>query len=246
MNRPTPDERTRQLIAEFIDGEPSETVAAELNQHLMSFPQHTGQVVDQLLLDSLLMEELGSESLTALVDLVANESDSGVKSRTAGVTTGMLRLPRGPRRLWQSLGGVAVVTAVVLAFVIGRWESTALASAATVVRAAIETHAEHVERVYIVQTDRSATGQAGFSPPRDVRVATQGSRFYVEMNRGERQWFWGLNADGAIWLTLGPHRAIVVDQDECGVPLQYISDLYTLELETLLNNFLKHCRLKRS
>lgn len=242
-HQPTPDERTRRLIAEFIDGELSASDAAELNQLLKSDRQQAEQVVDQLLLDSLLSEELGSNSLTALVDLVANEPYSGGQSQAATASTGAFRLPRGSRRLWQSLGGVAVAAALLVAFLVGRWENSALASAATVVRAAMETHAEPVERVYIVQTVRSAPGEAGFHPPREVRVATQGDRFYVEMNRGERQWIWGLDGNGAIWLILGPRRAIVVDPDECGVPLQYISNLYTLNLESLLQNFLKHCTL---
>ncbi len=245
-HQPTPDERTRRLIAELIDGELSVTDAAELNQHLKSDPKQAEQVVDQLLLDSLLSEELGSESLTALVDLVSNDTTSGGTSQSAKSPTSVLRFPRSKRRLWQSLGGAAVVAAIVVAFVMGRWESTALADAATVVRAAMVTHAEPVERVYIVQTERSATGDAGFNPPRDVRVATQGDRFYVEMNQGERRWYWGLDADGAIWLTMGPRRAIVVDQDECGLPLQYISNLYTLNLESLLQNFLKHCTLSHA
>jgi hypothetical protein len=133
-----------------------------------------------------------------------------------------------------------------VAFIVGRWESSAFAHAATIVRAAVETHAAPIERVYLVEVERSSNMPVEFSPVREVRVATQGDRFYVEMNRGQRQWFWGRDVAGAIWLTVGPRRAIVVEQDELGAPLQYISDLYTLNLETLLNNFLKHCRLDRS
>lgn len=237
-----PDERTRRLIAEFIDGELSATDISELNQLLQSDPKQTEQVVEQLILDSLLTEELGAESLTALVDLVSNDQMSDVASQSAKPFTSILRYPSGTRRFWQSLGGVAIVASVVVAFAMGRWENSALANAATVVKAAIETHSEPIERVYMVQTER-ATGDTGLNAPRDVRVATQGDRFYVEMNRGERRWYWGLDADGAIWLTLGPRRAIVVDQEECGVPLQYISNLYTLNLESLLQNFLKRCTL---
>jgi hypothetical protein len=240
--QPAADERTRQLIAEFIDGELSAADAAELSRLMKTDPRHAEQVVDQLLLDSLLSEELGSESLTALVDLVADAPPRGARLQAAA-STGVFRLPRGSRRFWQSLGGVAVVAALMAAFLLGRWESSALANAATIVEAAREIHAAPVERIYIVRTERSATGDAGFPIPRDVRVATQGDRFYVEMNHGERRWFWGLDANGAIWLTLGPRRAIIVDQEECGAPLQYISHLYTLNLESLLQNFLKHCTL---
>lgn len=241
---PSPDERTRRLIVEIIDGDFSATDAAELNELLRSDPRQAEQVVEQLLLDSLLSEELGSESLTALVDLVVSEPSGGAKPPVVAASTGRFRLPRGSRRLWQSLGGLAVVVALLLSFLMGRWENNALANAATVVQAAMQTHAEPIERVYVVQTERPTTGDAGLgNPPRDVRVATQGDRFYVEMNRGERRWVWGLDAQGAIWLTLGPRRAIVVDQDECGLPLQYISHLYTLNFESLLQNCLKHCTL---
>lgn len=99
---------------------------------------------------------------------------------------------------------------------------------------AVEAHVEPVERVDIVQSERPAAMEPELNPPRDVRVATQGDRFYVEMNRGERRWYRGLAADGAIWLTLGPRRAIVVDPDECGPPLQYFSHLYTLNPDTPL------------
>lgn len=47
-------------------------------------------------------------------------------------------------------------------------------------------------------------------------------------------------------MTLGPRRAVVVNPDEIGVPLPYLGDLYTLNVETLLQNFLKHCRLEMS
>ena len=67
-------EQTTRLISELIDGEPSSADMADLNQLLRTAPKNAEQVVDQLLLDSLLSEEFGSESLTALVDLVGEQS----------------------------------------------------------------------------------------------------------------------------------------------------------------------------
>jgi hypothetical protein len=243
-HEPNAGERTRQLIAAFIDGELSATDAAELNQLLKSDSKHAEQVVDQLLLDSLLSEELGSESLTALVDLVGNDPETTATTPSAMSTTSVLRFPRGTRRLWQSLGGAAIVAAIVVAFVMGRWENSALANAATIVRAAMETHTEPVERVYIVQTEPSTNGDVGFKSPRDVRVVTQGDRFYVAMNRGEHRWFWGRDANGATWMTLGPRRALRIDPDETGPALAYISDLYSLNLESVLDNALRHCEIE--
>jgi hypothetical protein len=129
---------------------------------------------------------------------------------------------------------------------IGRWQGSALASPTRLVRAAIETHREPVERVYLVQIESKEPPEPGFNPPRDVRIATQGDRFWVEMNPRARRWVWGRDADGAIWITLGPQRAMRIEPDEIGPSLQSLSNVFSLELKTLLNNVLKHCRLKRS
>lgn len=245
-------ERFEELLSRFVDGTLSGMEFSALQTFLCADAVRRERFVNQMLLDSLLAEEIGTESVTALVDLV---SDSGAmpvipaSSSSAEVALALSAIAE-PRRagpgwkLWGWLSAAALVA--VVAFSVGRWESSAFANAATIVRAAVETHATSIERVYLVEVERSADVPAELTPVREVRVATQGDRFYVEMNRGQRQWYWGRDAAGEIWLTVGPRRAIVVEPDELGVPLQYISDLYTLRLETLLNNFLKHCRLDRS
>lgn len=81
--------------------------------------------------------------------------------------------------------------------------------------------------------------------PRNVRVATQGDRFWVQM-QAQRDWVWGRDERGAVWITLGNNRAVVVHPEEMGLPLRYIGDLYTLNLETLLASFLRYCRLELS
>ncbi|MFM7074197.1 MAG: hypothetical protein ACKO38_20610, partial [Planctomycetota bacterium] len=50
--------------------------------------------------------------------------------------------------------------------------------------------------------------------------------------------------DGSIWITLGARRAIVIDHAEWGPALHHISSLYTLNVETLLNDLLKYCELR--
>jgi hypothetical protein len=243
--------RFEELQSRLIDGTLSVEEFAEFQVLLSEHAGRREQLVNLLMLDSLLSEEIGAESVTALVDLV---SDSGAMP-IAPVSTSLTDVePASPigtetrkaRSAWKALGWLSAAALVALvAFTVGRWENSAYASAATIVRAVMETHAAPVERVYLVEVERSSDLPAEFTPVREVRVATQGDRFYVEMNRGQRQWFWGRDAAGAIWLTVGPRRAIVIAEDELGVPLQSISDLYTLKLETLLNNFLKHCRLDR-
>lgn len=247
-------DRVRQLVSQYVDGDLSNDDAAELNQLLRSEPSHAESVVDHLLLDSLLSEELGSESLGALVDLVAapqSSPDRPPRPEASGQFPWLVRRRRlfCRRRLKIPITAVTTVAAAVLvAFVVGRWENRDQASAASNLRAAIETHARPVERVYLVQLDQQSADNsridAEFEPPRQVRVTTQGDRFYAEMDYGDRRWIWGRDLDGAMWLTVGPQQAIIVEQHELGIQLQRISNLYTLNLETLLTDVLQRCRLQ--
>ena len=141
---------------------------------------------------------------------------------------------------WLVAAASLVVVSVIL---IGRWEKPAFADATKVVQAvALRTHSQPVERVYLVDVDRDEFTEAGFTVPRNVRVATQGDRFWVEVNRGEKRWAWGRDRDDAIWLTLGPRRAMRIERDEMGRPLQCIGDIYSLELESLLRDVLRVSR----
>ena len=83
-------------------------------------------------------------------------------------------------------------------------------------------------------------------PSREVRLWTQGHRFWVEVDGGERRWVWGRTADGAVWTTLGPRLAVEIGPSELGRPLQYMADLYSLELESLLKTILRRCQLERT
>ena len=140
----------------------------------------------------------------------------------------------------------ATAAALLIAFIVGHMDTTAYANATTLVRAAILTHSEPVERCYVVTVDRENENRLEFTPPRDVRLWTQGNQFWVEVDRGERRWAWGRNADGAVWTTLGPRRAVQIEPDELGRPLKYMTDLYALELESLLQTILHRYRLEHT
>ncbi len=248
-----PTQRVKRLISQFLDGGLSSDDRGELKQLVESDPSRLELVADQLLLDSLLTEELGVESMTALVDLVSDTEVPTVAGSTFSTATtrsaawlGNWRKNFAVRLLKPAGWFIAVSAMVLLAFVVGRWENSAFADASSLVRAAMVTHAEPIERVYVVEVERAETSLQGFAPPRDVRVMTQGDRFWVEMSRGEKRWVWGQDADNALWLTLGPRRALRIERDELGVPMQYISDIYSLNLETLLDNVLQHFQVSYS
>ncbi len=243
-----PAERTHVLVSQLIDGQLSAEEAVELNALVRSDAGHLERAVDQLLLDSLLTEELGTEPLTALVDLVAVPAAlDDAKAPAERTASWQAWFGRTSRRLWKPAGWfVAAAVVLVAVFLIGRWQSTALASPSSLVRAAIETHRKPVERVYVVTVEPNLSSAPGGTAPRDVRIATQGDRFWLEMTRGDTRWVWGRDLDGAIWLTVASKWALRIEREEIGPSLQAVSDVYCLELDTLLKNVLKHCRLKRS
>ena len=134
-------QRQKEIVARLIDGDgdPADEVSAELADLLRDSPADRETLVEQLLLDSLLRDELGSESLSALVDVVADgepgsqvraaETQATDDARSAAITgmngmtgmTGMTSLtgrsrprhspPRANARRWHTLGwaGAAVV-----------------------------------------------------------------------------------------------------------------------------------------
>jgi hypothetical protein len=239
-----------ELMSKMLDDAISDEENIELHDLLDSDLSLRSQLVDHLLLDTLLEENLGQEPLTALVDLVGDSASTLTspapvlaKERTHVESSTTLT-----GRRWPWMSGWLVLAAsllVVVSLFTLQGNREAFASASQIVQAAMHTHAAPIERIYVVEVKRGDSNKAKFELPRDVLVATQGDRFWVQM-RGYRDWAWGRNDQGAHWMTLGPHRAVVVNPDEMGVSLRYIGDLYTLNLETLLQNFLKHCRLEMS
>lgn len=240
----TVDPRFAQLLSELLDDADARSAAQGLSELIAEDPALRAQLVDQLLLDVLLQEQLGQEPLIALVDSMAHnaslpEAPASVRPTPPSVAAAR---PWWGRLRW--LGAVVVLAAMVGWFF---WQNQqqAMASAAELVQAAMHTHAAAVERIYLVEVRRGAPAEELVELPQNVRVATQGDRFWVQM-QAQRDWVWGRDERGAVWITLGNNRAVVVHPEEMGLPLRYIGDLYTLNLETLLASFLRYCRLELS
>ncbi len=150
------------------------------------------------------------------------------------------------QRSWtRSVWLAAAAATVLLAFVVGRLGPPAHAEASVLVRAALATHAGPVERCYTVTVERDAEIQEEQPHFRNVRIWTQGDRFWVDIG-GQRAWKWGRSSSDAIWITLRRHHALEIEAEEIGPPLRQIADLYSLHLETLLKNVLNHFELDHS
>ena len=68
-------ERRKQLLIELVDGQPGQEQLAELQHWMNSDPDRIDEVVDHLLLDSLLQEALGADAVASLVDIVTESGE---------------------------------------------------------------------------------------------------------------------------------------------------------------------------
>ncbi|MGF1582040.1 MAG: hypothetical protein ACFCD0_22160 [Gemmataceae bacterium] len=281
---PNHDSDVTQLLSQLIDGELSSEAQERLITLLGEDDRHAKQLVDHVLLDSLLAEEIGPESLIELVDhfpvsgsvfattvrhenlhdlsarefvdeKVATYSEktdaSAVGESTKDFATGGVtshdQTTAPSQSPWKSrflaLLSITALTVVVL-LLVGRWNQPAYASPSAVVRAAIDTHGQPIERIYLVDVKQEPSLASAVA--QDARIATQGNRFWVEMKHSRKRWAWGQNPDGAIWLVLGRHRSIHLGSEEVGEPLKQIAEIYSLRLESLLQEVLRDFDLKQT
>jgi hypothetical protein len=246
-NRYSQEDRAGYLISQLVDGEPSREALDELNELVLSGTSSTILVVDHLILDSLLSEDLSRDSLATLIDLVADSevTDASLNSDTDAVRPKARLAPNGRRRRtsWylHTASWIVAVAALILvvAIIARRTQKEAFADATRIVQAAVYAHAEPVERVYAVKVERHDSPSPDFVLPRDVRVSTFGNRFWVEIMSVRGHLCFGRGEDGEIWVALGQWRGMRIEPDEVGPMLQDIADLYSLNLESLLQGVLE-------
>lgn len=251
--RPTQEDRTGYLISQVVDGEPSREDLDELNELVLSNASCASLVVDHLILDALLSDDLSRDSLATLIDLVTDPEDSaaGLNSDTGEPRRKVGLAPSGSRRRasWylRSASWIAAIAALIMvvAMIAGRMEKEAFADATQIVQAAVYAHAEPVERVYAVNVERHDPPSPDLVLPRDVRVSTLGNRFWVEIVSPRGHLCFGRGEDGEIWVALGRWRGMRIEPDEVGPMLQDIADLYSLNLESLLQGVLEGHELDR-
>ena len=252
-DRQSPKDRTGYLISQLVDGEPSREALDELNELVLSDTSSASLVVDHLILDSLLNEDLSRDSLATLIDFVADpEVTAGsLNSDTDAVHRKTRLTPNGRRRptSWhlRSVSWIVAAAAVILlvVIVVGRTEKEAYADAMQIVQAAVHAHAEPVERVYVVNVERHDSSAVPSALPKDVRVATLGNRFWVEIRSLRGHLCFGRGEGGEIWVALGQWRGMRIEPDEVGPMLKDIADLYSLNLESLLQCVLEGHELER-
>ena len=155
-------ERLKLLASQLIDGQLTTDESRELNSLMQADGRNLENVVDHLLLHSLLSDDLGSESLSALVDLVADGPVVSDKTKSRKAVAGMLR--------WF---GVTVATACSLLlgtmFVWHMLGQTTASAAVTELNRIIAVTTKPGDRTYQITVEEAISpqrrGQRAESPP---------------------------------------------------------------------------------
>lgn len=154
-------------------------------------------------------------------------------------------------RAWRSRWSLGLLTAaaVLLAFLGGLQWSPSRASAAVILREAQKVHLLPVDRCYLVEVRYGTAWQGEEVPPpppdRVCRLWTRGDRFWMESLQSKIPWAWGRDEKGGFWMAAGLHRGIRIERDEMPRWLESISDVQSMQLETLLNDVLTHFSIER-
>lgn len=157
--------------------------------------------------------------------------------------------PRRGRTVRRWLVGLAAAAVALLAF-LGGWSiGPGRASAEAVVRGASKAHALPVDRCYHVEarlTHESPDERFPLlSQVRVTRLWTRGDRFWMESAAGPRQWKWGRDEQGTLWIALSRNQGIRFDGQEPPEQLATACEVLGLKVETLLDQVLHRTRLTR-
>lgn len=152
-------------------------------------------------------------------------------------------------RKYQRIGLAAGIAAAVTLAFLGGWHFGPIqASAMELVQEVKRVHNLPLERCYVVEFERVA-GDDARTPLEmargQVRVWTRGDRFWVEMQQpgNDPALVWGRAEDGALWAVLDAHRGVRIAADQAPQRLALVADVYSLNVDTLLDDVLHDCTL---
>ena len=164
---------------------------------------------------------------------------------------GVEQKPRTAWRVGGYLGGVAVAAGLAFLLFGGLfYAKPGPASAETLVRDAQQVHHQPVDRCYLVEVRRESDSleesRRVTAQSQTTRLWTRGDRFWIESTNPQSRWAWGRDERGGVWLAFGAvTRGVRLDPDEVPRSLEQASDLYSMQLETLLSNIRRDFTLTR-
>ncbi|WP_013630080.1 hypothetical protein [Rubinisphaera brasiliensis] len=219
-----------ELMQKMADGRADETDARQLSGLLRDHPAFRDEYLAFMATHAALCWEFRDGDGLREVEI---ETRSDAQAGSIGHTKTWHALRRVDFRWFTAAAALAIV-----AFFIGRMESPAFANASRIVKAALHSHAEPVEREYIVEVVWEDPEIAESIPSKDIRVATWRDRFWIQVT-GRRRFAFGQESAGTTWIALGSSQGIRIAEDELGPILNDVVDLYSLRLESMLQGVLK-------
>ncbi len=200
-------------------------------------PQPSGSEVERWVLDSLQHRERQVDAARVL---------AGVRARLSAQPAP----PRARRRWRRWFSRAALAAAVLLATFWGSRLSPHHVSADTLVQQALaEARQKPVDRCYQVLFEwKPVPGERPLllPPPQESRVWTRGDRFWVEPVRPRGSWAWGRDEKGRVWVAVGRQFGVRFNKNDVPASLASTLELFALQPETLLQDALTHCELRRS
>jgi hypothetical protein len=213
------DDRARQRVDRWLDGDLPVSDEAALESDLRDDPESLAHLADRALLHGLLRDHAG---------------------RSAVVPAALERRRKVVRTVAFTALGLLVCVIVGTSFML----PTADAGSADLVQKALDRSRDDFDRRYSVRVEpafpRRWVGSSRPKPP--VSTLWVRDRRFVQTTEVEgRTLAWGRDGRGAVWFTVSPRSVAVFNADETSDPLRDACDLRTLDqarlLETLLSNF---------
>jgi hypothetical protein len=169
---------------------------------------------------------------------------------SARIWNTMERRAAAPRKTFvRGLSWAAAAAALLLAFFGGSWIQPVRASPATIVREAQKAHLLPLDRCYLVETVRNPALPDELAPLASqwptTRLWTRGDRFWIESTNPRARWAWGRDEKGGIWMASGQGYGIRFDPDETPRWLSTTCDVFSMQMETLLDEVLRNFELLR-
>lgn len=184
-----------------------------------------------------LPEDQVDDLVRAYLRRKAQQSDAATGLQRVRATLGAARPRRRPWWLAAAVVGLALLAG-------GLYFGSGRASAEALVRQALQAHAMSVDRCYLVETQPDS-GSPLWQAMRQSRLWTRGDRFWIESSIGPRQWSWGRDEEGQLWLAVSANRGLRYEAGEAPETLAFLCDVYSMKIETLLGDVLANFDLQR-
>jgi len=166
----------------------------------------------------------------------------------------MLRRVQKARRFslkrWSlRIGAGAVAAAAMVFFILWSGSPNVVeASPEQLVRDALATHSQIIDRRYTIETEWEPHMGQRFpllALQRNVRLWTRGDRFWIDVQGPHQHFAWGRDESGRVWLVPNRFIGLVYEPEELTEPVHIMGDVCSMRVETILNDVLANFDLTR-